>query len=118
MYAENDTSYRKLLAEGIIKVQDAGIGLPPSVLGGDPEVVSAAQRVANLSPTDDRIRIANLSCGDHEEVLVVNTAHESLELVWEGEQKSGLVWMQGNGEVVASEGEQYLIPARSWILGK
>ncbi|BCG64110.1 MAG: hypothetical protein methR_P1876 [Methyloprofundus sp.] len=115
---KNDTSYRKLLAEGIIKVQDAGIGLPPSVLGGDPEVVSAAQRVANLSPTDDRIRIANLSCGDHEEVLVVNTAHESLELVWEGEQKSGLVWMQGNGEVVASEGEQYLIPARSWILGK
>ena len=36
---KRDPEYRHLLAEGAIELLDAGLGLPPCLLGGDPEAV-------------------------------------------------------------------------------
>lgn len=115
---KKDASYRKLLAEGMIKIEDTKIGLPPALLGGDPEAVSMSQRIPVPSPTDLRLRIANLSSADHMEMLVVNAASESLELTWEGNNPPELSWTQVDGQTVPGDSSQLTVPPRSWLWGK
>ena len=40
---KQDPAYRKILAEGIMHVLDAGLGVPPALLGADPEAVKTTE---------------------------------------------------------------------------
>jgi len=115
---KEDASYRALLVEGMLKIDDTGIGFPPALLGGDPEAVKALQRVPSPSPTDSRLRVANLSGANRIELLIVNTTSESLELTWEGNPKVTLSWVHGATQVVMNDSLPLIIPPRSWLWGK
>lgn len=113
-----DASYRHLLADGIIKIEDTGIGLPPALLGADPEAVKVTDRVACPSPSDRHLRIANLSCNSNTELLVINTTDKDRELVWEGNNKPLLSWKAADGQPITDEDTSLLIPSRQWIWGR
>ena len=99
--------YRQYLAEAILIAEDLGLGLPPSLLGANPEVVRPQHRIACPSPTDSRIRVANLSCGDKREFLAVNYSSVACELVWEGDPKHALAWTAPDGKAIRTSGSTY-----------
>jgi len=115
---KDDFSYRQLLAEGMIKIEDtAGVGFPPALLGGDFEAVCTSQRVACPSPSDSHLRIANLSCGSYMEIIVVNPTADVLELVFEEITTDQFSWVNIDGQV-SNEGQRISIAPRSCLIGK
>ncbi|MDH3947326.1 MAG: hypothetical protein OEU74_00030 [Gammaproteobacteria bacterium] len=115
-----EPAYRRYLAAAIMSAEDAGLGLPPSLLGSDHEAVKIKQRSPCPSPTDARLRIANLSCGDNMEFLVVNSTDTDLELTWEQNTVPTLSWITSDGQPVATAGGESppCIPSRDWLWGK
>ena len=111
-------AYRQYLADAILNALDAGLGLPPSLLGAHPEAVRPDQRVPCPSPMDARVRVANLSCGGHREILVVNPATEPIELAWEANAESDLAWTSAAGQSLAAGESLITVPPRGWILGR
>ena len=115
-----EPAYRRYLAEAIMIAEDAGLGLPPSLLGSDHEAVKIKQRLPCPSPTDARLRVANLSCGDNKEFLIVNSADTDLKLAWEENTKYTLSWISPNGQPAAPPGDSssLSVPSRDWLWGK
>jgi hypothetical protein len=115
-----EPAYRRYLAEAIMIAEDAGLGLPPSLLGSDHEAVKIKQRLPCPSPTDARLRVANLSCGDNKEFLVVNSADTDLKLAWEENTKYTMSWINSNGRPVSPPGDSSSlnVPSRDWLWGK
>lgn len=112
-----DIMYRRLLAEGILKLMENGLGLPPSLLGADPEAVETAQRIPCPSPLDTRLRIANLSCEGRCEILVVNTTDTGLEMAWEKGTPADLCWTDADGHTFPESGSTPIVAPDSWIQG-
>jgi hypothetical protein len=111
-------AYRGHLAAAILCAEDAGIGLPPALLGGDPEAVKFEQQIPCPSPRDPRLRVANLSCDGRREVLVVNPTTAAINLVCDGGGMADLAWVSAE-ERPASAGEEPLsVPPRGWVLGR
>jgi hypothetical protein len=110
--------YRAQLAEAIMYVEDTGLGLPPTVLGTESEMIKRSEQMPCLSPTDERLRVANLSCGGHMELLVVNSTHTDLELIWEESKNLRLSWVTAVGQAVPSDSPTLCVPARGWIRGR
>jgi len=113
-----DPSYRQLLAEGIIHIIDTGLGLPPSLLGADPEAVIKADRTPCPSPADKHLRVANLCCKNRRELLVINATDTDRELAWEGKEKPALSWATADGQQVTGGGSSLQVRSRSWIRGQ
>lgn len=67
---DSDPRLRSALAEAMLFCEDAGQGMPPSLLGANCEAVPPAARRPCPSPVDARLRVALL--GD--EALVVNVS--------------------------------------------
>jgi hypothetical protein len=104
--------YRRLLADALLRIADLGLGLPPSLLGGDAEAVRPEHRVACPAPLDHRLRVANLSCGGRREFLVVNPAREALALAWQLPPQGTLTWtVEGAQQPAAAQD----VPARGWL---
>jgi len=110
--------HRKRLAEAILHAEDAGIGLPPSLLGANPEIVRPRDRVPCPSPTDLQLRIANLSRGGKHELLVVNCGSSATEVRWESHWDHRLVWTGADGRSADMDTSPPKIGPRSWILGR
>ena len=113
-----DASYRQLLAEGIMVIVDTGLGIPPSLLGADPEAVKMEDRVPCPSPTDPQLRVANLSCNGRSEILVVNATDADRELAWENDRTPQVYWVTADGQPVPVENSSLRIQARQWIWGR
>ena len=111
-------AHRRYLAEAMLNALDAGLGLPPSLLGAHPEAVRPAQRVPCPSPVDARLRVANLSCNGHTEIVVVNPATDPIELAWEANADRDLAWTTGSGQPIAVSASPIAVPPRGWILGR
>jgi hypothetical protein len=109
--------YRQYLAAAILIAEDLGLGLPPSLLGGNPEAVRTDQRIPCPSPADSRIRVANLSCGGKQEILAVNCGSDGIELSWEGATSHPLIWRAADGKAVSTGVSPVRIPSRGWLLG-
>jgi len=107
--------YRRHLAEGMLSALDAGLGLPPSLLGAHPEVVRPGERFPCPSPSDARLRVANLSRGGRREILVINPTRAPIELVWEGTSSDDLTWVAAGPSTSADS--RLLVPARGWLVG-
>jgi len=78
----DDLVYREWLAEGMIKLERSGMGLPPSLLGANGEALEFEAQHAPPVPADPRLRVANLARKDVLEWVVVNPAEESIALTW------------------------------------
>ncbi len=109
--------YRQYLAEGILIAEDLGLGLPPSLLGANPEAVPPDQRVPCLSPTTPRIRVANLSRKGKREFLAINCSAGTIELAFEGDASNALVWTGSDGQPIPAGGSPISITARGWLVG-
>lgn len=104
------------LAETIVKLDQLGMGLPPSFLGANGETVPRAQQIGCPSPADSALRIANLSAQDRMEFLVVNPTAVARQLVWETKPQRLLRWDDvANGH--RDLGEDIEISAFGWIMG-
>jgi hypothetical protein len=113
-----ELSCRRYLAEAMLSAWDAGLGLPPSLLGAHPEIVKPAQRFPCPSPRDPRIRIANLSCGGRPEILAVNPTNSAIELAWEGNLDIALTWVSADGRSFGAGSSLLSIPPRGWLWGR
>ena len=113
-----NTRYRHLLAAGVIHLEDTGLGIPPSLLGADPEAVIVSDRIPCPSPTDRHLRIANLSCNGRREILVINSTDTDREVSWESEVKFSLSWVGTDGQPVFAEKTSLPVRSRSWIWGR
>lgn len=109
--------YRRYLAEAVLIAEDAALGLPPSLLGGNPEIVRLDQRIPCPSPSDGRLRVVNLSCGKRE-ILVVNSSSTAIELSWESALGEGLLWRAADGRTLRAPPSSPSVPARGWLLGE
>ena len=112
---KQDALYRRLLAEGIIIITDAGLGLPPSLLGTDAEAINTRDRIPCPSPADRYLRVANLSCKDHREILVINATDTDRELTWEGNTNPELFWVSADGQQLPGGGAPLCVHSRNWI---
>jgi len=113
-----DQAYRAYLAQALLKAQELGLGLPPSLLGGDAEVGSQVEQQPCPSPTNPQLMVANLSSGKTAEILVVNPTQGGLELAWECNAADALSWADASGQPVTGSRSSLRVPPRSWILGK
>lgn len=112
-----EQSLRRQLASTLLFIHDAGLGLPPSLLGCDTEVVNHARRFPCPSPTEGRLLVANLSHGQSAEILVVNPTNTGLELAFEGQAPGQLAWSDANGLKIPAAGP-IVVAQRGWILGR
>lgn|SRR5574337_459628 len=103
--------HRKLLADSVIDLTDAGLGLPPSLLGVNAELTSPRTMAACPSPVDPRVRIINLSQGDERQFLAVNTAYEPLPLRFDAIPSCRLTW-----KLPDSDDAETQIPPRGWVI--
>jgi hypothetical protein len=110
--------YRRHLAEAMVAALDSGLGLPPSLLGAHPEIVPPGSLVPCPSPSDARLRVANLGRKGRRELLVVNPANTALELAWESHAANGLVWASADDRALSASELPLHVPARGWVLGR
>lgn len=98
---------RELLATAVLDLHDAGLGLPPSLLGANGEIVPAQAAAPTPSAADARLRVINLGARKTPCLLVVNTATTDLPLAFEPPLAAAHPgWMDATRSV----------PARGWIL--
>jgi hypothetical protein len=119
LYTTNQTpTYRRYLAEAILCAEDTGLGLPPSALGADPEVIRKVHQIPCPSPKEKRLRVVNLSNSDRHELLVVNSSATDLDLELEGITSScRFDWLTAEGQP-ASTNAALSVPPRGWIWGR
>jgi hypothetical protein len=113
-----DQAYRCHLAHAMLKAQDLGLGLPPSLLGCDTEVVSRVEQQPCPSPSNPQLIVANLSSGKTTEIMVINPSSGGLELAWECNHIDALPWEDASGQPILDSDSSLLVPRRSWILGR
>ena len=107
--------YRTFLAEAMLIADEARLGLPPSLLGGNPEAVPLAQHAPCPSPGDARLRIANLGRSGRMEILVVNCSASSVTLAWERAASPSLIWTTADGRAIDAPAE---LASRAWLRGQ
>lgn len=112
-----DPAYRAHLAEAMLAAETLGLGLPPTLLGADPEVISHSEHVPCPSPRDARLRVANLGHGRSHEIVVVNPGTEQIGLEWEGAAPQGLQWVPTDAlRQSPRHAEVAWVPARGWLV--
>jgi hypothetical protein len=109
--------YRRWLGEIMLKLEDGGLGMPPSLLGANAEAVPVKMQIPSLSLADVRLRVANLSRGDVAEFLIVNPTYEALPLVWERADPCAVVW-EHDGGLPLESADSIKVPARGWLYGR
>ncbi len=115
---KDDQNYRSLLAQVLLAIDEIGLGMPPSLWGGNAEIVPRHLQVPCPIPDNPRLRIANLSRADDRELLVVNPAREEQELRWEREPDFTPSWITPKGEALQQAGGRILVPPGGWLLGR
>ncbi len=104
------------LAEIMIKLEEFGIGLPPSLLGANCEAVARRDQIGCPSPTDASLRVANLSRNGRVEFLVVNPTGAPRRLAWESIAPVAVNWQNSAGATVSSSHAMELA-AKGWMVG-
>jgi hypothetical protein len=109
-----EPKYRRWLAEGMLYCAKAGFGMPPALLGGNAEAIPPNERCPCPSPTDLRLRIANLSRAGRIEIIVANPSGDAIVLELNNMQAAPMQWASSNGEVAS---DTLTVPANGWLWG-
>ena len=109
--------YRAWLAEAMLDLEDNKLGLSPSLLGANAEAVGPDQQHPCPSPRDSRLRVANLSYGEHIELLVVNPTTQAIALEWEISPQNTIFWQSPDSHENQATSLPSEIPPRSWLRG-
>lgn len=85
---------------------------------GNTLAIKKVQEIPCPSPTDTRLRVANLSCNGRMEILVVNNTSNNLELVWEESKTYAISWTTVDDQAIPNDGSPLCVPARGWLWGR
>ena len=100
---------RQLLATAVLDLSDAGLGLPPSLLGANGEIHPPAAAHATPSPVDPRLLVVNLTDRNGPSFMVINTAEAPLPLVFDRQEAMFAADARSPMQSVQ-------IPARAWTM--
>lgn len=114
---KRDARYREYLARVILCIEDFQLGLPPSLLGGNCEILKPSQQTPCPIPLDSRLRVVNLSGSDQREVLVVNPTDTELELAWQVGATLPQSWKTADTMVTRRSEMPTSLAPRRWVLG-
>ena len=112
-----DIRCRAWLAEAMMDLEDNGLGLSPSLLGANAEAVSPGRQYPCPSPTDARLRLANLSREGRMELLVVNPGNAAVDLEWETPPADSMLWQEAGDKAPRGSQQRPSIPPRGWLHG-
>lgn len=115
---KQDIAYRRHLMESILLIENLGLGLPPSLLGGNSEITEHTDQVQCPSPENSRIRIINLCSADRKEFLLINPTGNGIELKWEHAPEFAVCWESPDNPSFSNDCSPLVIPPRSWLVGK
>lgn len=105
---------RALLAETVIALIVTGQGLPPSLLGCNPEFIPLKNQAPYLWTDNEQVRVINLSVDpDHLEFLFVNGSDSPQEVKIPRDRNTWSVFDK-DGKSISNE-EILAIPPKSWI---
>lgn len=108
--------YRSWLADAVMYLDDARLGLSPSLLGCNAEAVAPKLQTPCPRPFDPRLCVSNLSKNpQHLEYLVINPCGEDIIVEWELAPVGPVDWRNSVG--VRQDGNALSVPARSWVQG-
>lgn len=112
----DDRRYRAWLADAVIYLDDARLGLSPSLLGCNAEAVAPEFQTPCPRASDQRLCVTNLSKGPQRlEYLVINPSRIDIVLEWEHGPAEPVEWRDGGG--MRREGKGLVVPARGWVQG-
>lgn len=111
-----DAAYRQYLAQVLMVDADFQQGLPPSLHGGNAEIVPRALQLPCPSAVHPALLVANLGDRERPELPVVNPTKAALELRWQTAPPIGLTWM-AHAEGAAKPSDGTIVPARGWLHG-
>jgi hypothetical protein len=113
--AKPDMKYRQWLAEAMLECHDLKFGISPSLLGANGEAFSFKQQVSAPLIVNSELLMANLSYGQHIELLLVNTSEQPVTVLWLSGQEPALTWCNSQGHQIASVNLK--INGRDWLIG-
>jgi hypothetical protein len=114
---DGTAALRSQLARTMLAALDAGLGMPPSVLGSDVEAVDRSSRRPCPVIDDPRLTIANLGHDQIEELVVVNPTPQPIAVKWRDHAPGTLQWADGTG-YVDFKVEPPRVPPRGWLHGR
>jgi hypothetical protein len=113
-----DISYRRHLAHTLVLIEDLKLGLPPSLLGGNSEILADSEQVPCPSPRAAALRVVNLSSAGHKEILLANPTDREIVLAWESAPQFHLTWTMPDKGAAKTEQGQPIVPPRGWLRGQ
>ncbi len=113
--AKPDMKYRQWLVEAMLECHDLGFGIAPSLLGGNGEALAFNQQVSAPLILNPELLMANLSYGQHMELLLVNISDQPVAVSWMSGQVPALTWCNSQSNQVASV--NLIINSRDWFIG-
>ncbi len=113
---DESPQFRVWLAEAMLDLEDTGLGQPPSLLGANAETSPVSYRYPCPSPSEPRLRVANLSRQKFCEILAVNPTNEPLNLLWQDNRLPIMSWQAPDGRLLPDRPD-LKVPARGWLLG-
>jgi hypothetical protein len=112
--AKPDRKYRHWLVAAMLECHDLKFGLSPSLLGANGEALSFNQQVSAPLMLNPELLMANLSYGQHKELLLVNTSRLPVTVSWQLAHDPALIWYDSQGNKVA--GTQLIVNGRDWLI--
>lgn len=114
----NDMIYRAWLAEALLTLERLNLGVPPSILGANAEVVAPDCQIPCPVAADTRLLVANLCTSARSELIVVNPTEEILTCVLtypsETRVPLDLNWFDSDGRPLPSIVQ---VPPKGWVRG-
>jgi hypothetical protein len=103
------------LAVIVLKLEEVGIGLPPSLLGANAEVVPPRCQIGCPGPVDAQLRVVNLSRMGRLEFLILNPTVVERRFCSEMDPLGPLNWQNTSGEKLANQ-DFVDIPPHGWLV--
>jgi hypothetical protein len=112
-----NAAYRHHLARVLMLDADLQQGLPPSLHGGNAEIVPRARQLPCPSAEHPALLVANLGTRERPELLVINPTKTALDLRWEARPPPILAWMSIDAQGAATTSDGMQVPPRGWLHG-
>lgn len=113
--AKPDMKYRQWLAEAMLECYDFKFGMSPSLSGTNGEALPFNQQVPAPLMLNPELLMANLSYGQHKELVLVNTSGQPVIVSWQSAQDPALIWYDSQGNKVIST--MLIVNGRDWLIG-
>jgi len=110
-------SYRRHLAEVLMVDADLQLGFPPSMAGGNAEIVPPGRQMPCPSAGHPALLVVNLGTREQPELLVVNPTKHAVELTWERPPDAALRWTASGSGSEARGADTMRVPARGYLRG-